>query len=339
MKLKINGRKYNYFNQISIALTLDSVASAFSFSAKFNPDNPEHKDLFRPLSYPVVEIFNNSDKLLLTGAIVSHKFNSGSNPKLLQVSGYSISGKLEDVTIPTNAYPLESNNRSLKNIADKLVNIFGLRCVVDPSVTRSVNLIYKKTEAQPSDTVKSYLSKLAAQRNIVLSHNEKGDVVLYRPNTNKEAVYFFTPENTLEMGLTTNGQSLHSTVCVIRQPSEDNPHVVLEDKANNQMIKEYRPMVHVLSSGSVTDTKHAADNKRASELKNITVMVKTNTFLDIRPSDIVEIQNKEIYLYTKTRFLVNGIKITESETGTLMSLTMVLPETYTGKQPKNIFES
>ncbi len=338
MKLKINGNEYRYFNKISIVLTLDSIASAFSFTARFNPDNPSHKSIFKPFSYPKVEIYNDLNELLLTGVIVSHKFSSNKNPELIQVSGYSAAGKLEDVTIPTNAYPLESNNRSLKNIVDKLGRLFDIKCIIDPSVFRAANINYEKTEAQPSDTIKSYLSKLASQRNIVLSHNEKGDLVLFRPDTNKEPIYFFNSENTLDMSLSTNGQSVHSTISVIRQPSDNNPSVILEDAANNLMIKEYRPVVHVLSSGGATDTKFAANNKRASELKSISVIVKAKNYLNIKPSDIVEIQNKEIYLYHRTRFLVNGVKITESEKETITEITMVLPETYTGKQPKNIFE-
>jgi prophage tail gpP-like protein len=190
------------------------------------------------------------------------------------LSGYSLGGILEDCNIPLSAYPLESLQRSLKEISEKLLAIFNLRLVIAPNVSQQANAIYKKTVAEPSESIASYISKLASQRNIVLGHNENGDLVFFRPNANAAPKFFFTQNNTRNMGWSINGQGLHSSVEVLRQPSDDNEGVSLADSALNPLVRLKRPSVSVLSSGTETDTKFAADNKMASELANMVLSVE-----------------------------------------------------------------
>ena len=123
MKVKINDRFYYSFDAVTINYKLDSVASAFSFKARFNPDNQFHKEIFKPLQYQKVEIFDNEDNLKLTGNILNTSLSSGSSRELQTISGYSKSGIIEDVNIPFSAYPLEKNNVSLNDIVRDVLMI------------------------------------------------------------------------------------------------------------------------------------------------------------------------------------------------------------------------
>lgn len=205
MKIKINGRNIEFFTGISLTFTLDSIASTFQFVARFNPENDDHKEIFKPLQFYTVEIYNDNDKLMFTGTILNTKFKSDSKNNLVAISGYSKSGILEDVTIPRKLFPLESLNRSFKDIASRLCSEYGIKLIVDSSVQNEVNRIYKKTVASPSDTVKGYLSKLATQRNILMSHNEKGQVILFKPNDKAQPKLFLNKDNSLSMdGISTD---------------------------------------------------------------------------------------------------------------------------------------
>ena len=150
MKIKINNKQFFFFNKFIIQRNLDSVASSFSFLANFNTENNDHKELFKPLSFQDIEIFDNEDKLLLTGTLVNFNFNSTSKPHLVKVSGYSKAGVLEDSNIPHSAYPLESINRSLEDISTRLLNIFGINLIIDDSVKPDAALIYPKSIASPT---------------------------------------------------------------------------------------------------------------------------------------------------------------------------------------------
>lgn len=338
MKVKINGQYITFFDEVIYSLTLDSVASAFSFVGRYNPNNPLHRKTFKPLSYAEVEIFNNQDKLLLTGTIINHSKASKQTPDLWRLSGYSKAGVLEDSNIPYSQYPLESNRRSLADISNRLINPFGLSLVIDPSVSRQVNTIFENTVAEPSESIKDYLAKLAAQRNVVLSHTEKGDLLYFRPDTKKPPKFRFNKENTLNMNLGVQGQGLHSEIAVLRQPGEDSENLSPVDTVKNTIVNSFRPAVKILSSGTETDTKDAANNQMASELKNITISISLYRVLDLLPGDIVEVQNDEIFLSEYTRLMVNNVTLKETTAESNMTLNLLLPESFTGEVPKDIFK-
>ena len=351
MKVEINGKDIVFFNAGSISLKLDSIASSFGFQARFNPENDLHKELFKPLQFQLARIYNSNGKLLLTGFVLNHSFTSNKDVNLVSISGYSISGILEDVTIPPSLYPLENTSLSLKQIAQKLCSAYGIGLIVgsnagnvnvvaadvDPDSETESNIVYKKTVASPTDTVKGYLSKLTSQRNILLSHDAKGNVVLFKPNDNAMPKYFFNKENTLEMTSSYQGQGLHSEINVIRQPSEENSGVTTVDAVINPLIGLYRPTTKLLSSGEDTDVSKAANNELASELNSIGVTVKLKGIFDtLFPGDIVNIHNHEIYSFAYSRYMVSEINLNFDETSETTDLKLVLPETYTGKIPKNI---
>lgn len=338
MKIKINGRFYNFFSSISVNYKLDSVASTFSFTGRFDPSNELHRIIFRPLSYHKVEIFSNDDILLLTGSLVNTSLGSDSKRELQNLSGYSKAGILEDITIPVSAYPLEKLNVNLEDLTQSLLTGLDIGFVIDSTVTNDMKIEYPKTVAQPSEKIKGFLAKLTAQRNIILSHNEKGDLVFFRPNLEAKPVLFLTEENTLKMGLNVNGQAIHSEISVIRQPSKDNSSLSPVDTVTNDMVKTTRTLVKVLSSGSETETKKAADNVLAEQLKNISFTAILNRIEDVKVGDIVEVQNPEIQLYNRAKLVVSSILIKETNNSDEMSLNLVLPETFSGATPKNIFE-
>lgn len=337
MKIKINNKFYDFFERINIDQRLDSVASSFSLSAKFNPNNEDHKNIFKPLSYNKVQIYDNKDVLILTGTILNTSLFSSSISELQNVTGYSKAGILEDCTIPRSSYPLERLNVSLKDIASSVIGYFDLKFIVDSSVLKEMDLNYAKTVAQPEESVKDFISKLASQRNIILGHNEKGDVLFFKPSINKKSKFFFNDQKGITMSLDVNGQGMHSNISVIRQPSKENQSLSPVDTISNNLVLINRSIVRTLSSGTETDTKKAADNILADELKNISVKVSIDRFIDIKCGDIVEVQNPEIYLYNKTRLMVSEISMEETKDNEFMILNLVLPETFTGENPKNIF--
>ena len=337
MRVVINGQNISFFTAGSISLKLDSIASTFSLSCRFNPENDLHKEIFKPLQYHKIEIFNSKDKLIFTGTVLNHSFKSNSGVNLVAITGYSLCGILEDVTIPPSLYPLENTSLTLKQIAEKLCNAYGIGLVVGSNAETEANLTYKKTVASPTDTIKGYLSKLTSQRNVLLSHDAKGQVVMFRPNDDQKIRYYFNSENTLEMASNFNGQGLHSEINVVRQPSEENAGVSTVDKIVNPLIAKYRPTTKVLSSGEDTDTKKAADNELASELQNIQVSVKLEGMLeDIAPGEIVNIHNHSIYSFAYSRYMITEINYSFNESEETTDLTLRLPETFTGKAPKNI---
>ncbi|HMI03735.1 MAG TPA: hypothetical protein VK541_14725 [Pedobacter sp.] len=346
MKVKINGSEYLYFNDFTMSSNLDSVASTFAFTLKYDPKNLALKELVRPLSFHKVEFINEeTGELQLTGIILSHTFNSRSTPELVQLSGYSLAGELEDCSIPYSSYPLESLNRTLKEIATRLLQLFNLKLVISVNVKKECDQIYTKSVATPSGSIKEYLAKLAAQRNVVVSHDPAGNVLFFRPDTKVASKGLYDQHNTLNMGLDVNGQGMHSDLTSIRQPSkksdsdfdDENEGVTGVDSIKNPLVKRFRPFVEVLSSGTETDTVKGVKNTLAAELKNIKVGFELSKWDNINIGDVLEVQNEELFISWPVRMIIVSLSKIEDSQKKSMVVTLVLPETFTGEQPKNIF--
>lgn len=338
MKIKIGGSFYKEFNGLSVSTNLNSVASTFAFSGFYDKENKDHRKIFRPLSFLDCDMYNDNDQKFITGKIISHSFNSQNVKNLVVLSGYSNGGILEDCSIPFESYPLESIGRSLKDISERLLKYFNIGLIIDKSVQNECGLIYEKSCGEPSGSVKDYLAKLAIQRNVIMSHDRNGNVIYYRPNINAPSKKLYTKENTLNMSLDVQGQGFHSEISILKQPSKkDGAGVSYSDSIINNLVGRYRPAVQIMTSGEDGETEKGTKSFLAEELKNIKINMDFDNWQPLYIGDIVEVENEEIYINQRTRFIVESTQINENSKGRSMSMTVVLPESFTGDLPKNIF--
>ena len=340
MKIKIENKFFNHFSNLTLKFNLDTFASVFSFDARFDPFNVEHQKIFKPLTYPKIEIFSNDMNLLLTGNIVNNSFTSTKTPQLVSFSGYSKSGILEDVTIPDSVYPLEKNNQSLSEISAQLLKPFGISQLIESNVANKMNLVYEKAVAQPSQSVASFLTQLASQRNIVIGHTKKGDVYYFKAFIGSKPVRSYDSSNLLSSKMAINGRSFHSDITVRRQPSDENEGVSTLDSVRNPNVRQIRSVCKVLSSGTDTSTIEAARNALAAELRGISLtLILPKIDFKLLCGQVIEFQNKELFIYKRQKFIVNEINYKEDSLGDTMSINCLTPEAFTGGTPTNIFDA
>lgn len=362
MKIKINGNYYLYFNDFTLSDQLDTCAATFAFTAKYDYTDPQQQEIFRPLGFQQVQFFDDNDAIFFTGTILNHKFNSKAAPELVLISGYSLGGILEDCTLPYKTYPakstgaqsvnfstlpvnsFESTGRSLKEITQNILKYFNLQLVIDPSVTNECNQVFAKSVAKPRGTIKEYLCKIAAQKNVVMTHGINGEIIYFRPDVNAPSIGLYDGENTLNMSFDINGQGLHSDISCMRQASKetnikfnDTGGAGAVDSVKNLLVKIFRPFVDLLTSGSGKDTGRGAKNALADELRNIKLSFELPRWDKIKIGDILEVQNPEVRLNKPTRLIVEHTSISEKASERTMAVTCVLPESFTGGQPLDIF--
>ena len=339
MKIKIEKKFFNHFSNLSVKFNLDTFASVFSFDARFDPLNIEHQKIFKPLTYPKIEIFSNDMDLLLTGNIVNNSFISTKTPQLVSFSGYTKSGILEDVTIPDSVYPLEKNDQSLTEISAQLLKPFGISQLIERNVSNEMNLVYEKAVAQPTQSVASFLTQLASQRNIVIGHTNKGDVYYFKAFIGSKPVRSYDSSNLLSSKMAINGRAFHSEITVRRQPSDENEGVSTLDSVRNPNVRQIRSVCKVLSSGVDTSTLEAAENVLAAELRGIQLTLELPKIdTSILCGQIIEFINPELFIYKKQKFVINEIIYNENSTADVMTINCLTPEAFTGGTPTNIFE-
>lgn len=338
---RIRNRKITFFNDFTLALKYDSVGSAFSFSFYFNPDNPEHKEVMCIGHYHLCTVTHNGETLL-TGYILSQDFGSSPKAEMVSISGYSLPGVLEDCEIPTKLYPLQSDGISLKNITERLIQPFGLKLVVDSSVASLVNSTFKTTAASESQTVKSYLSEMASQKNVVMSHDENGNLLFTKAKTYQNPIIDFNvPVNGMPgttMKLNYNGQAMHSHITVQKQADTDGGNAGEFTIRNPFVINSvFRPKTMTQNSGDDNDTEKAAKTALAAELKNIKLTITTDRWLIdgkiIKPNSIITVTNPQCYLYKKSKWFIESIDYKGDQNINTAVLNCVLPCVYDGSTP------
>lgn len=349
MILKVkNHFSVEFFNKVNVNLRYDSVASTFAFDFLFNPEDLKSKEMFTPGHFHKVTIEHN-DELLITGFILNQNFGSSSKKQLANIQGYSLPGVFEDCQIPPEIYPLQSDGLSLREITQKIINYFStskapMKLIVDPSVSKRANAAFETSVASESETIKSYLTKLAAQKDIVLTHTPEGNLLFTKAKTRQTPIAHFEKGfiGLTDISLSVNGQRMHSKITVLKQSSVDGGNAG-ESSIINPFVKFVnRPKVIIQSSGTDNDTGNAARQALSAELKAISLKIELSTWLIdgkiIKPNQIISVTDPENYLYNKTNFFIESVNLKGEQSNQTATLTCVLPEVYNELPVKNIFE-
>lgn len=340
---RIRNRKVKFFDKFSMSLRYDSMGSVFSFNCFFDPDNVEQKELLCIGHYHIARLYYKG-QLLLTGYMLSEGFSGGTTKQWATVGGYSLPGSLEDCNIPPEAYPLQYDGLSLRQISNKILGYFNLKMIVDPLVSKDMDKVYDKMEVSVTESVKEILTKLANQRDIVITHNALGNLVYTRANTKQKPIITYGGEGGVpcpEMKLTFNGQAMHSHITVMKQADKDGGNAGQFTIKNPYVPYVFRPKTLTQSSGDDNDTEQAAKSALAAELKNLKVVITTDRWdinnVLITPNSMIDVTNPLIYLYNKTSLFVESVDLTGDAKSSTAQITCCVPEAYNGNTPKYLF--
>lgn len=331
MIIKVNGKRFTGFSNYNIKLKYNAIASSFSFNAKENFIT----DL---LGFPVCEIIDEKHGLLLTGVILAPNFKDSARPELTQIFGYTKTGVLEDCTIGIDNYPLQNDNLTFREIAEKLCDPFGIKVIPLIGAVETIEEKIETSTPNPDQTIKDYLTKLGLQKGLILSSTRLGSllIVKYEGRNFKSVETFKVGSYGIKsMTLNIDTQKMHSEITVMKQASTDNPDAG-QFTIYNPYVQEYRPTTKILRSGNIFDVEKAARLELSNELNNIKLSFATTKF--VAPGNIVTVQNKNIMINKPTQFFVEETVITgtEKETDNYV-LTCVPIDVYTTNEVINIF--
>lgn len=341
MILKINGNILEGFNQFNVNLKFDAVASTFSFVFYYDPTNPVHTSIFKPGTYPTVTVEHNNS-LLLTGTILSTTFTDGSKKELAALGGYSLPGVLEDCNIPTDLYPLQSDGLTLRQIASKLLKKFNLKMEVDSVVASAIDRVFETATADENQSVKAYLATLASQKNIIITHTEKGAVLFTRAKTKQTPVFNYEPGKGLLYGFNLNfgGQQMHSNITVQKQANTGGGNIGV-DSINNPYVAAYRPKVVNQTAGDDNTVSATARNALGDELKNISLTAQASQW-EVngqvwKPGQTITVLNPDLGINNPSNWFIQSVNYVGDNTKNTAALTLVLPECYNNETVTNIF--
>lgn len=344
---RFRNRAIKFFSGYKVTSRFDSIASTFELEYLFDPFNFEHKE-FSCVGHVHECTLKDEGELILTGYILSIAFVDASKSNMVKISGYSLTGVLEDCQVPPTLYPLQVNGLSLKEISDRLLQPFGLTSVIHSSVAALMNQKFEDTEPKENQTIKGFLTELAVQKNIVITHNEFGQLVYTKAQKTKPIFHFERTQATgkipgVDFSLTFNGQQMHSDIWALAQADFDPEAQAAQSSAvkNPYIPIVFRPKVVKQTSGNSDNTDLVADNSVASELKGMPLVIKLDRWriVDriVRKGEIISVTNPYVYLYKKTDWMIESVEFTGTPESKTAVLRCVIPEVYTGQPIKYIF--
>lgn len=356
MIVKIDGIELSDFTLNEIVFNYDAVSDTFSLTTAFFEYWEKSKRIFKPLKYATVEIFDDTKRKLLTGTLLNHRFRDNASGSELSVSGYSKTGILDDCPDVKNFIsnnPGDSTNYSeltLLELAKKLSEPYKIEVIVDDLVKSKVNEKYDQSTTDQSQSIASYLAKLATLKNVVMRSTPAGQLRFTQVDPKLRPIAKFSTGDGVcnEITLEVNGQAMHSEihnlsgVGLSENTIEDKEKVGSAEKIINPLLgKVFRPTIKTqgVETGAIKEVTKAA---LADELKNITIQINCKGWklVDegiLAPGDLVSVFAPGAYLFQYTTLLIRSIRLKEDSKEKSSSLSCVLPETMTGEQPKLIF--
>lgn len=333
MKVIIDDKELTNFSSYTITLKFDAIASGFSLNGK-------SQLIEKVLQYNDIEIFDDNNDKLLTGTVLSPNRITDASPRLRSANGYSKPGVLQDVSIAPSLYPLQFDGLSLNEIARKILGFYDIDYIIDSKVTSEASKAFEKVNDNPGTSPKQLINKLASQRNILITHDEKGRVVFTRllANTLQPALSIDDESIGIKtMSLNIDAKTMHSDITIMREASKDNPDAG-EATINNPYIDgNKRPLVKTLRSGDIFDVETAARNELSAEIAKIELTVNTTKF--VKPGNLIEVQSDELGIKQKRSFFVRQTEIKGNAKGDINYTLFCVPkDVYTNDTPENIFE-
>lgn len=329
VRVEIGGVELTGFNGLTITMSIDSMADAFSLSIPYDPDRAELRAALRPFGYQRVKVYLDSD-LLLTGRVVRLQPKADAGERSLTLEGYSLPGVLVDCSIEGD---LEFSGLTLAGIARKVCQPFGIQVRADTDTGQ-----IEVARAEPGQTVHEFINSLAAPRNVFINSSFDGRLVL----SSATALATTAPVATLRegekpllaVGAEYDGTRRYSKYIVSAQfagvpdikGETDDPGVTL-----------YRPMV---VQARDTDPDPNATAKRArmeaiAESLPITATVsgwRTPSGQRWHERQSVSLYAPSAMLTVERRYLIASATLRlDTQAGKVVDLRLVMAEAYAGR--------
>jgi prophage tail gpP-like protein len=337
VSIVIDGRKFTGFTSYSLKLNYDSL-DTFSFSAPYDSGIKELQEVTKPFAFKPCEVFYN-DVLMFKGTLLTPDPELTDKSSEITLQGYPLCGVLNDCMIPPTKYPLQCMGINMKGIADAACDPYGIPVIFDGPPGPD----FTEVSIEPTDKILDFLSRLAKQRNLLFTNNEKGQLVFFTPKKEKASVTFSEGRLPLiSIKPKFGAQDFYSHITGFGKTDAEYPSLAWTYENKNLINKG------IIRHHSVT----IDDSENISDLENAVKAYAGRMFADCVSFELVcenhVNENNEVFqkgmgvcvsapsaMITKeTVFLARNVELARTVEGKTAQLTLVLPGSYTGEIPE-----
>lgn len=335
----VDGKKFIGWDEIEFTRSMDSFGT-FSFRSVWEPQNREFRDIFRPMKYRTVGIFEGSE-LLFNGTMLPVNPITSAKSRTVQASGYSIPGVINDCTPPISALPLERDVQDLQQIAKALLDPFGIKVEFDgePGPT------FDREAIEPTEKIYRYLIKLAQQRKFIITDTPEGACKFHTETETGNPVAVI---NEGDPGISSivpafreqdfyshiSGQA--STLFAFLTTEAGSQHTVVNPRLSGVL----RPFTFTPDDSVIGDIKTAVEAKAGRMFANaVAYTLNIPTWRDSegnlwKPNTTIKITAPDAMIYSSYEFLIRRVIYRRTATQDIATLTLVIPGVFKGLIPE-----
>lgn len=328
--IRIKGLVYHGFEATSIQRSLETCADAFTFSAPYNWEEPEHR-ILDPKTYYKTDLFIGGG-LYIPGEMM--KWTPDRQGGKMTIECRTTPGVIVDCVSLDKS--LNYQGMTLKQIADSVLLPFGIMTVFPDGDTDP----FVKANRDISAKVFEFLAGLAKQKGFVITSTIDGKLSFTRAALNSAPVAALIEGQfpVIDVNASYDGTKRYSQIIAISQSAgQQGNRAEVEDKS----IPAYRPIIFTADETEAGNIQDAAKWQRSRALADsMPVSVSVIGWRD--PQGAMWKENTIVTLYApgscifmESKFLITSVALKhDTSGGKVAELGLALPQAFTLEFPE-----
>lgn len=327
--IRIENKIFKGFIVTGIDRAINTIADAFSFTASFNPSDPDSKYL-DPYTYYPMDLFIGGE-LFMSGVAEHWSPNASTDATTTTIKVRSRSGVLVDCNAQDKN--LSYKKQTLQQIANNVLRPFGILTEFPYGDSGIIN----NAKRNVSDKVFSFVSGLAKKFGYIVNSISTGSLRFDRANIDGEPILKLIQgeQPLIDFSATYDGTQRFSDFTANSQ-SRGKPGntATVKDKS----IPVFRPISFDAKDTEQGNIQDSAKWERARSLaRSANTSVVVEGWRDDKNKIILEnntviLKAPNIHIYNETKFLIEKVSYTQ-QGGRKAKLDLVLPQAYTLEFP------
>lgn len=335
--LLINNVRFRFWNKIIINRTIDSIDNV-EFTAPFEATNQKFRQLIKPFSFANVSVFVGGE-IIFKGTMITVAPELTNESKIVTVGCYSLPGVLNDCTPSASSYPLEYSKLGLKDIAEKIVNPFGIGVIFQANQ----NAIFERVACNADQKVLDFLTKLAKQRNLIITNNEKGELVFWQGvdsgNTVANLIQGQSPLISVTPFFSQQDYYSHITGIQPVVTGTDGSQFTVKNNLLNSAIRPFTFKADDTLGGNIKEAVDAKTGRMFANMVSYEIIV--DTWRDYnnniwQPNTNIFITAPDAMIYNQYEFTIRSIKFERQANQEIATLNVVLVGSFAGVIPESL---
>lgn len=342
VSLLIDGKRFRFWTDITITRAIDNM-DTIEFSAPFDSNIDSEnlntfRKIFKPFSFKDV-VISVGGVILFTGTMVDIIPVLNNDGKIVSVSCYSLPGVLNDCNAPASDYPLEFIGLNLKDIANSIIKPFGIGL----QFNANPGAIFDLVAIEATETVLSFLTKLAKQRNLIISSTPKGRLLFHQSATTGNPVTQLKQGESPLLSVTPifNPQQYYSSITGIESAITGVPGSQFTVK-NPKLSNVLRPNTFSIPDTNTADVSTTVNARMGRMFANVvSYTIDVSTWRDSKgnlwkPNTTLILHAHDVMIYKNYEFVIRSVTFRRDKSSESATLNLVIPGSFEGKTPSRL---